>query len=121
MSQSAPTTPSSNRQTTKPPNRQITKIKLCGIRDADILQGLIVEGLPIDYVGLVKVRASPRYVNPEEVAELLGLLRQPDGSLPIQPVLLFQDRPLHEAKAVVLALRNAGYGAGGAAARRRGR
>ncbi|MBI1189619.1 MAG: N-(5'-phosphoribosyl)anthranilate isomerase [Tepidisphaera sp.] len=49
-----------------------TRIKICGIRDQDALFAAADEGA--DAVGFMFVQASPRFIAPEEAAELMGFL-----------------------------------------------
>ena len=74
-----------------------THIKICGIRDVDTAQCVAQAGA--DYLGLVFVEQSPRFVTVEKATELLRGL---PGS--VQPVGLFADHPLEEVLAIAQAL-----------------
>ncbi len=49
-----------------------TRVKICGIRDEEAL--FVAADCGADAIGFMFVRSSPRYIEPEEAAALMGLL-----------------------------------------------
>lgn len=49
-----------------------TRIKICGLRDADALEAAVAAGA--DAVGFVLIEGSPRFIEPEHAAELMCAL-----------------------------------------------
>lgn len=64
-----------------------TRVKICGIRDQDMLQAAVASGA--DAIGLVFVEASPRYIEPAAAWELVS--RMPPW---VSSVGLFRDAPI---------------------------
>jgi phosphoribosylanthranilate isomerase len=73
-------------------------IKICGITDQEIAKKLV--SLPVDMLGLVFVKTSPRYVSIEQALKIQKIV---DNSIEI--VAVFQDQPLIEIKQIVELLR----------------
>ncbi len=70
------------------------KIKICGITTPEVLQFCCDAG--IDFVGLVFVEHSPRYVSPKSAKLLLDSIRISPIKRVTKTVGLFQDAPLQQ-------------------------
>ena len=62
------------------------KLKICGIKDKDILSAAIKAGA--DFVGLVFFPKSPRHVSIPQAKELAEFARQNSGEFPTKVVAL---------------------------------
>lgn len=96
--------------------RRRTQIKICGVRDAATARVVVEAGA--DYLGLVFVPASPRYVTVEQARTVLRELNAVSVTTAyeskskqtsqfagqVQPVGLFADHPLEQVRSTAKAL-----------------
>ncbi len=78
-------------------NRPRTRIKICGVRDAATARVVVDSGA--DYLGLVFVTASPRYVTVQQAQAVLRELNaSPKYNRQVQPVGLFANHTLEQVR-----------------------
>lgn len=78
----------------------ITSIKICGIREWSTIQYMLDHDIMARYVGFVMVKASPRYIPPDQAATLYQELFDSGFMQWVEPVLLFQNHSLKEVLAI---------------------
>jgi phosphoribosylanthranilate isomerase len=72
---------------------KIVRLKVCGITTFEDAKAALDCGA--DYLGFNFYRQSPRYISPERVREIIGLLGPPDGGVQTVGVFVNESRPEH--------------------------
>jgi len=78
------------------------RVKVCGLTRLEDARVALEAGA--DFLGFVFYKKSPRYIEPERVAEILRALREESGAARVAAIGVFVDAPPEETRAIALGL-----------------